>query len=253
LTSRIREVYAKAPIVEAVLDIRVRLRATPDLQTLSGISDPAYPDNFRQPFQLQVRIQGGVAPDQPSIEPSIEQLSRPLGAMHRSSDEKQVFQARIDGFTFNRLAPYENWGSFAREARRLWGVYRDAVQVERIESLALTYLNQIGLPLGASFEEYFRTYIEVAPELPQTLTNYSLSFQVDLPGGHGVLSITQGYGPPRREGFVNNLLNIQALKIIGEDVNPSEQELWQMFERLRDAKSDAFEACITDRVREMIR
>lgn len=244
-----REVYARAPIVEAVLDIRVRTSAIPELSALSLIADSAYPEPFRQPFQLQVKIQGGTSPAQPSI----EQLTTPLGVMFRSSDAKQVFQARIDGFSFNRLAPYENWNSFSMEARRLWDLYSTSVSVEHIESIGLTYLNEITIPAGARFEDYFRTYIEVAPEIPQILNNYSLSFQVTLDEDHGLLSITQGYGPPRKEGFITNFLNIQATKTFSESHSPSSTELWQMFENLRDAKSNAFEACITDVVREMIR
>jgi uncharacterized protein (TIGR04255 family) len=249
LVSTKKEIYAKAPIVEAVLDIRVRTSTIPTLEDLSLITDEAYPEPFRRPFQLQVKIQGGTSPDQPSI----EQLTVPLGVMFRSKDAKQVFQARVDGFTFNRLTPYEHWESFSLEAHRLWDLYAGSVNVEHIESIGLTYLNEILVPVGTPFEQYFRTYIEVAPEIPQVLNNYSLSFQVTLPEGHGLLSITQGYGPPRKEGFVTNFLNIQATKTFGDDKTPSNEEVWQMFENLRAAKSGAFESCITDAVREMIR
>jgi uncharacterized protein (TIGR04255 family) len=228
----------------------------PSLEVLSRIiqdSDEktreAYPEQYRQPFQLQVKIQGGASPEQPRL----EQLSTPLGTIFRSGDQKQVFQARIDGFTFNRLAPYEEWSSFVKEARQLWQLYASSVKIERIEALNLTYLNEVLVPAGSPFEDYFRTYIQVAPEIPQVLNNYSLSFQVTLPEEHGLLSVTQGYGPPRKEGFITNILNIQASKILSENSTPSEEELWEMFEHLRDAKSNAFEACITDAVREMIR
>jgi uncharacterized protein (TIGR04255 family) len=244
-----KEVYANAPIIEAVLDIRARMKAIPNLQMLSEIADANYPEQFRQPFQLQVKIQGGTSPDQPKL----EQLTTPLGTMYKSRDEKQVFQARVDGFTFNRLTPYEDWASFSKEARRLWLLYASSVEIEHIEAISLTYLNEVLVPAGTRFEDYFRTYIQVAPEIPQVLNNYTLSFQVTLDEGHGSLSITQGYGPPRREGFITNILNIQANRLLAENEAPTEEELWNMFEHLRDAKSNAFEACITDAVREMIR
>lgn len=244
-----REVYANAPITEAVLDIRARMKTIPDLKLLSEIADVDYPEQFRQPFQLQVKIQGGASPDQPKL----EQLTTPLGTMSRSNDQKQVFQARVDGFTFNRLAPYEDWASFSKEARRLWHLYASSIEIEHLEAISLTYLNEVLVPAGTKFEDYFRTYIQVAPEIPQVLSNYTLSFQVTLDDGHGALFITQGYGPPRKEGFVTNILNIQANRLLAENETPTEDELWDMFEHLRDAKSNAFEACITDAVREMIR
>jgi uncharacterized protein (TIGR04255 family) len=244
-----REIYANAPIVEAVLDVRVRMREEIDLATLSHITDKKYPETYRQPFQIQVKIEGGNAPAQPTI----EQLSTPLGTMYRSEDQKQVFQARIDGFTFNRLAPYQDWASFSKEAKRLWKLYVAAVPPHQIEALSLTYLNELVIPTKTKFEDYFRTYIQVAPEIPQDLNNYSLSFQVTLKEGRGLLSVTQGYGPPRKEGHVTIILNLQATRVFGESDNPSDENIWEIFEHLREAKSDAFEACITNAVREMIR
>jgi uncharacterized protein (TIGR04255 family) len=244
-----KEIYANAPIVEAVLDIRVRTNVIPDLDTLSKITDSSYPTPFRQPFRMEVKIEAGNSPAQPSL----QQLSTPLGVMYRSSDEKQVFQARVDGFTFNRLAPYENWDSFSREARRLWNLYRSAVQIGHIEMIGLTYLNQLMVPINSRFEDYLRTYIHVAPEIPQVLNNYSLSFQVTLDKEHGFLAISQGYGPLRKMGFITVILNIQGNKAFAEDDNVTDDALWTAFENLREAKSDAFEACITDKIREMIR
>ena len=41
------------------------------------------------------------------------------GYIFASSDERQIFQARLDGFSFSRLAPYDRWETFRDEARRL--------------------------------------------------------------------------------------------------------------------------------------
>jgi len=244
-----REIYANAPIVEAVLDIRVRAGVIPELEALSKITDPTYPALYRQPFRMEVKIEAGNSPAQPSI----QHLSTPLGVMYRSNDEKQVFQARVDGYTFNRLAPYENWDSFSKEARRLWHLYASAVQVRHIEMIGLTYLNELMVPVNSKFEDYLRTYIHVAPEIPQVLNNYSLSFQVTLEKEHGFLSVAQGYGPLRKQGFITVALNIQANKAFAENDEVTEEVLWTAFENLREAKSNAFEACITDKIREMLR
>jgi hypothetical protein len=75
-----------------------------------------------------------------------------------------------------------------------------------------------------------------------------------LPDNAGVLQIAQGYGPLKKPEHTTVILNIQTSKQLnrkGADVG--EDELWEMFENLRFAKSQAFEACITDKVRAMIR
>jgi len=34
-----------------------------------------------------------------------------VGSVFFSVDRKQIVQLRCDGFTFSRLAPYDNWGN----------------------------------------------------------------------------------------------------------------------------------------------
>jgi uncharacterized protein (TIGR04255 family) len=120
--------------------------------------------------------------------------------------------------------------------------------------IGLNYINEIYVPFGVSFEEYFRTYIEVPSELPQTLMAFSFTYQLLIPNDVGILQIAQGYGPFKKPDHSTVILNIQASKQLNRNsIDISEDELWMMFENLRVAKSDAFEACITDKVRAMIR
>ena len=48
-----------------------------------------------------------------------EKSSTQLGFRYTNADRKQVIQAGINGFTFSRLRPYEDWMSLRREAERL--------------------------------------------------------------------------------------------------------------------------------------
>ena len=141
---------------------------------------------------------------------------------------------------------------FSAEARRLWGVYKNALKPDRIELIGLNYLNQIEVPVGTDFAKYFRTYIEVPKELPQDLSAYSMSYQLLIPGDTGFLQISQGYAPPEKPDFANIALNIQAFRQVDLGAD-DEEKLWGLFEELRTAKSSAFEMCITDKVRELIR
>lgn len=241
------EIYKNAPITEAVLDIRTRLEA-PSLERLAEIQDANYPNLFQTPNLMAFTF--AINEGQPSLNTS----SEPLGYSYRTNDEKDVFQVRKDGFTHNRLPPYTEWKSFSSEARRLWGLYKDSLSPVEIELISLNYINEIFIPFGVSFADYFKTYIEVPSDLPQMLISFSLNYQIPLPNEAGFLQVAQGYGPLKKTDHVTVILNIQASKQVNRKATDlSEDALWGMFEELRSAKSQAFEACITDKVREMIR
>lgn len=243
-----QEIYRNAPIIEAILEIKTRAQEPVSLGTLHDIKDSAYPEVQKRPFQLQLRIESGDSPE----ESTSEQLNTPLGYFLRSADEKQVFQARLDGFTFNRLAPYDQWTSFSSEARRLWNLYREHVSIDQIEIAALTYMNEILVPFDEKVESFLNVHVQIPPTLPQQVGNFSFSVQSVLADGI-LLTIAGGIGPRRKEGFATIGLFIQAYKSLKDITLLDEAALWSIFEKLRAAKSQAFEACITDRVREIIR
>ena len=247
------ETYRNAPITEAALDVRVRLPKDRGLDVLEAIRDENYPVLHRRPVKVEFKV--GTSESDPLAAPKSEILNTPLGFAYATVDRKQVFQIRTDGFTHNRLEPYVDWDSFSQEAKRLWARYVAVARPETIEILGLNYLNQILVPLGAPFEEYFRTYIQVAPDLPQAVNSYNLAFQLSWPGEEGILAfVGQSLAPPIKEGFVAMVLNIQAFKPLNRSATEvQEDEIWKTFNILRDVKNSVFESCITDVVRKEIR
>jgi uncharacterized protein (TIGR04255 family) len=244
------EIYANAPISEAALDIRVSAAKDFTDEDLEKARDESYPDLFQRPMTVQFQVE--VNAQKRSISPPA--MNAVLGFAYRSVDQLNVYQVRPDGFTHNRLAPYQEWNVFAAEAKRLWNNYRTVIKPISVELIGLNYINDIEIPLGENFAEYVKTYIEVPTELPQILNAFSLGYQVTIPEDAGFLKIGQTYGIPKREGFGVIRLNIQAFRQMNLHLNDdNETSIWEAFKALRKAKDDAFEACITDKVREMIR
>jgi uncharacterized protein (TIGR04255 family) len=129
--------FAKAPIAEALLDIRVKLRPGIELARLATLQDfikDQYP-NRRERFSWQggFLFKGGT----PEV---LHPSGGPDGFIFTSSDGRQLVQARLDGFTFNRLRPYDRWESFREEAREHWDQYCKIAEPELASRVALRYM-----------------------------------------------------------------------------------------------------------------
>ena len=239
--------YSKAPLTEAVLDIRVELPSEITLQKLRDIQvgeEENYPrreDSIIVVGQVSMGAQVGASAKQ-----------TPNGYRFVSQDNRQIFQARTDGFTFNRLAPYETWESFRDEARRLWEIYRPIANPKNISRLALRYINRLDLPLPLKdFKDYLRTFPEISSDMSQGLSGYFMQLQLPQPDLEAMLHLNQTLIPPPTPNFVSVVLD---LDLFCKDNVPSEdQEIWKRFEILRTRKNEVFEACITNKTRRLIK
>ena len=105
-----RRHYPKAPITEALIDIRARLPESVRLSDLEALHEMIRED---YPEKLDRNLAEGRFEVGTHVSASARQ--RRLGFLFKSADEKQVFQARLDGFTMSRLAPYERWEDLPRK------------------------------------------------------------------------------------------------------------------------------------------
>jgi uncharacterized protein (TIGR04255 family) len=238
--------YTKAPITEALIDLRVELPEGTGLAELLKIHDglaasyPTKKDRIVAEVQGQIGIQGAAA----------SARSKRVGYLFASTDEKQVFQARLDGFTMSRLAPYESWEPFRDEARRLWDVYRAVAKPTRVTRLAVRYINRLDLPLPVDeLKDYLRTFPEVSSDLPQDIAGYFMQLRIPQEDIRSLLLINQAIIDPAKQGVASVVLDIDVFRV--DDLPADENGVWDFFEVLRRRKNDVFEACITDPTREL--
>jgi uncharacterized protein (TIGR04255 family) len=238
--------YSRPPIVEAILDIQVDL-----------------PGDFETDSLL--KCQGGVKGDYPAKskaqnitgEVSIGQKlstsasAEAVGFIFRSADGTRMFQAKRQGFTFNWLAPYPGWDTFFPEAKRLWEEYRRVTRPRGYKRAALRYINRFDFPVQMLLlEDYFRTYPEVSHDLPQVMDGFFYQFNLPISDIEAAATITQTMVTPREPGHTSVILDIDLFRT---GSLPPGNELWPLFETLRVWKNKIFEACLTDRAREVIR
>lgn len=235
--------YEHAPIIEALIDIRVGLAPTVTLQVLESIHDTIkekYPAKGNRIYVQGVFSLGaeiGAAANQSQV-----------GFSFTSTDGKQIVQARRDGFTFSRLRPYGSWVELRDEARRLWGIYRASVKPKEITRIAVRYINQIDIPASQiDYKDYFRTTPEVSPTLPQQLSGFFMQLQFPQPDLNGLLILTQTAVPPPNPDTNSVILD---LDVFGQETRPqSDEDVWKLLDTLRERKNRYFEGSITDKTR----
>jgi len=241
--------YLNAPITEAVIDLVVQPTADISLEKLEMIFDEAYPK--KEPLVLnQVQFAGGTT--------TTSQQS--LGWRFRNVDGLYVYQTRLNGFGASQLAPYQDWMTFSREARRLWNRYFGSIGPVTFQRLGLRYINRIDIPLPLNdFGDYLLTAPLVSPHLPQGLSHYLMSLTIPIDEfvtaavTEAVLNqdavAMQALVPPLKPNTVSILLDIDVSQMVA--VPSTEALVWERFEYMRKIKNHVFESCITDRTREL--
>lgn len=235
--------YSRAPIREALIDIRVQARdglALADLEAIA-VGDPRYIQRKDIQFMTAELNVGAMTPPQTT--------AKKIGFQFWDVEKVRVFQARLDGFTYSRLAPYDCWEELSGEARRLWSRYRDLVRPEQITRIAVRYINRLDLPAPADLKVYLRTSPEISSDLPQFLGNWLM--HLEIPDGKRQLIINESVAPSVVPGTVAIILDIDIFQVL--EVPQDEESLWNTLQDFRVRKNEVFERSITEAVRERIR
>ena len=160
---------SRAPIIEAVIEIRVALESAWDEQKIELLFKDKLPDypifssqkEFKQEFQINV------SPEMPAKQTFSDLGLR--GFRFQSEDKYHIVQFNKDAFIFSRLIPYDNWHSFVDEAFRLWQIYSALAKPFEVLRIGLRFINRIPCPIeGFELDKYLR----VVPQPP---------FDLDVP------------------------------------------------------------------------
>jgi uncharacterized protein (TIGR04255 family) len=235
--------YENDPIKEALIDIRVEplpQSMRPALGDLYEQVNGQYPDKQEQ-FVVGAQLSFG-------SEVTSQTSQTPIGFAFRSKDGKQIFQARLNGFTFSRLRPYGNWHDLREQGRKLWALYRAAIGPQNVTRVAMRYINQIDIPVRSiDYKDYFLTTPEVSRELPQMLSGFFMQLQMPQPDLQGMLILTQAAVAPSAPDTNSVILDLDVFQDAPELT--SDDQVWDVLEKLRERKNSYFEGCLTDKTR----
>jgi uncharacterized protein (TIGR04255 family) len=171
--------------------------------------------------------------------------------MYASPDGKDIVQARLDGFTANRVQPYKDWETFRNIGKKLWKHYVSIAAPTAVTRIALRYINRLELPMPfKDFKEYILTTPEIAPSLPQGLQNFFMRLEIPHEEYQAVAAVTETMEAPTDE-VLPLTFDIDVSR--EARFNPDSEEIWQAFELLRNFKNEIFFNSLTDKAKELFK
>jgi uncharacterized protein (TIGR04255 family) len=232
-----------APIVEAIIDFRVRLAPTFDVTRFASLKETLridYP-KVQEPREFVAGIEFAGKQVQQILE---DKGLR--GYFFRSVDDRNVVQFRKDGFTFSRLNPYTEWKTVRGEAKRLWELYRAAASPELVTRVAVRYINQLGIPQPFNdFADYLTTPPTLPKTLPQDLRQFMTRAVVCDAATDIWANITQALSQSTKPNEITIIFDIDVYK--QHEIGFEESDIWPVFEQLRTLKNRIFFDSISEK------
>jgi uncharacterized protein (TIGR04255 family) len=242
--------YSRPPITEAIIDLRVEKAEGLTLAQLEKChegEEKAYPTKGTLTLASAQLTLGGQAEAF-----SHAAANSQIGFLCKNADGGQIFQVSFAGFTVNWLAPYPGWKVLQDEAHRLWNIYRERTRPRKVTRIAVRYINRFDFPgTGVELKEYLLTSPEVSPQLPQHLAGFLMQLAIPQPEIKATLLLSETAVPPPAPNISSIALDIDLFR--SDELPEDDTAMWSIFEDLRCRKNEIFEACITDKTRELIR
>lgn len=240
---------SKAPIAEAVLEIRARAGGEWVEETISAALKaqlPEYPgQEERNAYVGSFEIRSGQEPQH-----ALEDLGW-CGITVKSEDSKQIAFFERDRFLFSRLEPYGTWEHFLEEAMRLWDIHRTLAHPESLERLGLRFINRLPLP---ETDMEFGKYLQVAPKEPEGLSLPFSGFlhqdMLVVPGHNYRIKITRAVQKENGTSDASAGLIIDVDVFTTEPVPLENANLEKCISEMRWLENKAFFGTISQRLKD---
>jgi uncharacterized protein (TIGR04255 family) len=243
------EVFPKAPIVEAVVDLRAALPSQVSIETLAAFHDRIREDFPHREVQVEYAAQVRISADASTA----TGRQRQTGFRFSSDDRHWAVQARLDGFTLNYFAPYASWSTLRQRAATLWAHYLEVARPVAVERTGLRYVNRVHVPIGANLSDYFEIEPRLGSRLPQTMAWFNVQVAIEVPDLPAMVLIQQRRGEDSAEhpGQAAVFLDIDTFTV--SRLDPNSDQIWQVLDQLRDLKNQVFFNAITEKTKEAFR
>lgn len=235
---------SKAPIAEAVVEVRVRMSRPVLLASFEAFRS-RLKDNFPESQNIHFVASHLQFDSEEQIKNDVSTTL--LGVRLDSADGKWVVQAKSDGFAVSRLPPYESWDSLIEMLRRLWPVYLEVFQPEAVLRLGARYINRVPLPDEdtVDLDAVLIAGPKIPPELPQSLAQFVTRIMLPMEAEGIVLTVLQSLELMPADSAVGRYVVLDIDATCERTFEPTSAEIWERLDALRDAKNKAFFGSLT--------
>lgn len=244
-----RRHYTRAPIVEAIIDMRVAWPQDAPLTRFDPIVDSL---KAQFPTVRPIRtVEMGVM-STPDADPQFHTGHQNRGFRLDSGASDRVLQIQNMGFTYSHLAPYSEWATFRNEARTHWDAYVTATEVTGVIRVAVRVINKLTFAGPISeLPKYTNLGLKVPADISLATDGYFAQIQMNAGARiEGCKVIINSGVAAFDDGKQELLLDFDIYR--EGQWEPGSPDLWQLLDRMSDVKDDIFESCITDATRSLI-
>jgi uncharacterized protein (TIGR04255 family) len=242
------EYFNKAPIILSIIQFRYSKIEEFDNEAFKKLGEKLKKE---YPYIKERFIQAIHISESPK-EPTHVSLDEKVidGIQFVSEDKKKVLIIGRDKFTFEVHGNYKGWEEFTKEAKYLWEFFQGELKNLNLKGLSIRYVNKFNLPSQTkNISDYFTTFI-TSSEGDYDLSGFQFRYTTFLEKenivyhvGHALESIIDDKFP--------YLFDIDVIYL--KDLSNESNQIWDIFERLREKKNVIFNSGLTDKAKNLIR
>lgn len=237
--------YAHPPVVEAVCEFRLSPDSPWDM-TVPGLVYEKLKDAF--PIKEQRWIQ------EIQLAQSPEGLQQEIRTSERvlffAENKKTFVQVGPRLLAVNSLRPYPSWKTFKALIAKAFESLTEVTEVTALERLGLRYINQVEIPASVrELNKYFRFYLSLGEGFPGDVERFVAG--CEFPSANLRDSCRVQLTPAVSSSPQNLRLMLDIDYFMAKPKGVGPQHAMEWVENAHSKVVDVFEACITDRSREL--
>lgn len=237
--------YSNSPIVEALCEFQF-IPTQPWDMTIPGLLYERINNEFPVK-QQQMGFGIGFQPKEGGIEQKVDMFQR---MQFFRSDRSALVQVGPDLLTINHLKPYPTWDTFKPMILKNLETYQTVAKPKGFKRIGLRYINKIEFdehPIELT--DYFNYYPFIPTNLPQMHEMFQVRVEIPYEEGRDRLLLTLASVIPEKPNVLSLLLDLDYIMAIPERIPLDQASEW--IEKAHTIVENAFEACITDRCRNL--
>lgn len=237
--------YRHPPIIEALCELRFEPSAP---------WDGAIPDLVYEKVKAEFPIRRQAKAFEVNVAASLEGVEQRVTTTDRihfvRDDEKAFIQVDRNLLVVNHLKPYPTWQQFLPLIQLGFTAYREVAKPKGIQRIGLRYINRIEIPgQNIELEDYLQFRPFIGPDLPQDFDSFVVGIQIPYENSRDSLRLQLASSITETPNVAAVLLDLDYFLVQPGQVSMGEVFMW--LEPAHHRVEEVFEACITNRLREM--